>query len=67
MYCRIYLSKINGQFYIGIFGDNHKLMFKSQSFVTMFHAKKAVMRMIDKMTIIEFNPKPKDYLFRDDK
>ena len=63
MYCRMYLSKKDGQFYIGIFGDNHKLMFRSQSFSTMFHAKKSIMKMIDKMNVYEYNPKPVDYYF----
>ena len=62
MYCKIFLCKKTGQFNVGIFGDNHKLMFVSKDFSTMFDAKKLCMRMIDKMTIMEYNPKPVDYV-----
>jgi hypothetical protein len=63
MYCRIFLSKDNGQFHVGIFGRNGKLMFISQNFATMFDAEKCLLKINRFFPAKVYDPKPANYFF----
>jgi len=60
-YCRIFLSKKTGQFNVGVFGKNGKLMLVSKDFVTKFDAEKQLLKVNRLIQAKVFNPKPKDY------
>jgi len=62
MYSQIFLCKKTGQFNVGIFGKNGKLMYVSKNFATKFEADKASMKINDYFPAKVFNPKPVDYV-----
>lgn len=63
MYCRIFLSKDSGQFHVGIFGSNNKLMFISQNFDLYCKAQECMMKMSKLLPTKPYDPKPTDYYF----
>ena len=61
MYSKIFLSKKDGLFYVGIFGKNNKLMFVSKGFESMYRADFQLIKMNKHFPFKVFNPRPIDY------